>query len=142
MTRRLFVTTALPYTNAPFHIGHKNEHIQADTWVRFQRMRGHEVHFVCADDARGAHIHHGHSTDPPGSHAPARSIHAKLSENQQRLSELLAAGVADLRDGLIVHTVTIAGHSWLGHPHAQDAALDVPIRCNDDFDRTAVVLGG
>mgnify|MGYP001022751759 CR=1 FL=1 len=56
MTRKLFVTTALPYANAAFHIGHMMEYIQADTWVRFQRMRGHEVRFVCADDAHGAPI--------------------------------------------------------------------------------------
>jgi methionyl-tRNA synthetase len=56
MTRRLFVTTALPYANGNFHIGHIMEYIQADIWVRFQRMRGNEVHFVCADDAHGAPI--------------------------------------------------------------------------------------
>ena len=56
MTRKLFVTTALPYANGAFHIGHIMEYIQADTWVRFQRMRGHEVRFVCADDAHGAPI--------------------------------------------------------------------------------------
>ena len=56
MTRKLFVTTALPYANAPFHIGHMMEYIQADIWVRFQRMRGAEVHFVCADDTHGAPI--------------------------------------------------------------------------------------
>jgi methionyl-tRNA synthetase len=56
MPRKLFVTTALPYANAPFHIGHMMEYIQADVWVRFQRMQGHEVHFVCADDAHGAAI--------------------------------------------------------------------------------------
>jgi len=54
--RRLFVTTALPYANGSFHIGHIMEYIQADIWVRFQRMRGHEVHFVGADDAHGAPI--------------------------------------------------------------------------------------
>src|ERR1043166_2453707 len=54
--RTLFVTTALPYANAPFHIGHIMEYIQADIWVRFQRMRGHAVHFVGADDAHGAPI--------------------------------------------------------------------------------------
>ena len=54
--RRLFVTTALPYANGSFHIGHIMEYIQADIWVRFQRMSGHEVHFVCADDAHGAPI--------------------------------------------------------------------------------------
>ncbi|MBK7260857.1 MAG: methionine--tRNA ligase [Rubrivivax sp.] len=56
MTRKLFVTTALPYANAAFHIGHMMEYIQADTWVRFQRLRGHDVHFVCADDVHGAAI--------------------------------------------------------------------------------------
>jgi methionyl-tRNA synthetase len=54
--RRLFVTTALPYANGHFHIGHIMEYIQADIWVRFQRMQGNEVHFVCADDAHGAPI--------------------------------------------------------------------------------------
>ncbi len=54
--RKLFVTTALPYANGPFHVGHIMEYIQADIWVRFQRMQGHEVHFVCADDTHGAPI--------------------------------------------------------------------------------------
>jgi methionyl-tRNA synthetase len=56
MPRKLFVTTALPYANGNFHIGHIMEYIQADIWVRFQRMKGHEVNFVCADDAHGAPI--------------------------------------------------------------------------------------
>ncbi|THJ36144.1 methionine--tRNA ligase [Lampropedia aestuarii] len=57
MTQRtIFVTTALPYANGTFHIGHIMEYIQADTWVRFQRMRGHRVDFVGADDAHGAPI--------------------------------------------------------------------------------------
>ena len=56
MSRQLFVTTALPYANGPFHSGHVMEYIQADTWVRFQRMRGASVNFVCADDAHGAPI--------------------------------------------------------------------------------------
>jgi len=54
--RQLFVTTALPYANGKFHIGHIMEYIQADIWVRFQRMQGHEVNFVGADDAHGAPI--------------------------------------------------------------------------------------
>ena len=54
--RTLFVTTALPYANGAFHIGHIMEYIQADIWVRFMRMRGNEVHFVCADDTHGAPI--------------------------------------------------------------------------------------
>lgn len=61
MSRKLFVTTALPYANGPFHVGHMMEYIQADIWVRFQRMQQdngqqREVHFVCADDAHGAPI--------------------------------------------------------------------------------------
>lgn len=61
MSRKLFVTTALPYANAPFHIGHIMEYIQADIWVRFQRMqqdegKPREVHFVGADDVHGAPI--------------------------------------------------------------------------------------
>src|SRR5665811_1696818 len=56
MPRQLFVTTALPYANGNFHIGHIMEYIQADIWVRYQRMMGHEVHFVCADDCHGAPI--------------------------------------------------------------------------------------
>jgi methionyl-tRNA synthetase len=55
-SRRLFVTTALPYANGSFHIGHIMEYIQADIWVRFQRMLGHEVHLIGADDAHGAPI--------------------------------------------------------------------------------------
>jgi len=54
--RKLFVTTALPYANGAFHIGHIMEYIQADIWVRFQRMQGNEVHFVGADDAHGTPI--------------------------------------------------------------------------------------
>jgi methionyl-tRNA synthetase len=54
--RKLFVTTALPYANGNMHIGHMMEYIQADIWVRFQRMNGHAVNFVCADDAHGAAI--------------------------------------------------------------------------------------
>src|SRR5262249_15847429 len=56
MPPKLFVTTALPYANGPFHIGHIMEYIQADIWVRYQRMQENVVHFVCADDAHGAPI--------------------------------------------------------------------------------------
>jgi len=55
-SRQLFVTTALPYANGNFHIGHIMEYIQADIWVRYQRMMGHSVDFVCADDTHGAPI--------------------------------------------------------------------------------------
>lgn len=54
--RRILVTSALPYANGPIHLGHLVEYIQTDIWVRFQRARGHEVHYVCADDAHGTAI--------------------------------------------------------------------------------------
>ena len=103
--RRLFVTTALPYANGRFHIGHIMEYIQADIWVRFQRMRGHEVHFVCADDAHGAPImiaaekagdiaagrkpylegfhisfDNWHSTDGPENHQLAQAVYLDLKK--------------------------------------------------------------
>jgi len=54
--RNILVTCALPYANGPIHLGHMLEHIQADIWVRFQRLRGNNIHFVCADDAHGTAI--------------------------------------------------------------------------------------
>ena len=54
--RKILVTCALPYANGSLHLGHMVEHVQGDIWVRAMRMRGHECHFVCADDAHGAPI--------------------------------------------------------------------------------------
>ena len=56
MQRKILVTSALPYANGSIHLGHMVEYIQTDIWVRFQKMRGHEVHYVCADDAHGTPI--------------------------------------------------------------------------------------
>ncbi|HEY9238100.1 MAG TPA: methionine--tRNA ligase [Burkholderiaceae bacterium] len=84
MTRKLFVTTALPYANAPFHIGHMMEYIQADIWVRFQRMVGSEVHFVCADDAHGA---------------PIMIAAEKAGQTPQDFVAAIAAGRAKYLDG-------------------------------------------
>ncbi len=55
-TRRILVTSALPYANGPIHVGHLVEYVQTDIWARFQRMRGHECYYVCADDAHGTPI--------------------------------------------------------------------------------------
>lgn len=55
-SRKILVTCALPYANGPIHIGHMLEHIQADIWVRYQRMRGHEVWFISSDDAHGTAV--------------------------------------------------------------------------------------
>jgi len=54
--RKILVTSALPYANGPIHLGHLVEYIQTDIWARFQRMRGHTVYYVCADDAHGTPI--------------------------------------------------------------------------------------
>ncbi len=54
--RRILVTSALPYANGPIHIGHLVEYIQTDIWVRFQKSRGHECYYLCADDAHGTPI--------------------------------------------------------------------------------------
>ncbi|EMB3083239.1 methionine--tRNA ligase [Providencia rettgeri] len=56
VANKSLVTCALPYANGSIHLGHILEHIQADIWVRYQRMRGKEVHFICADDAHGTPI--------------------------------------------------------------------------------------
>ena len=54
--RKILVTSALPYANGSIHLGHLVEYIQTDIWVRFQKMRGHEVHYVCADDTHGTPV--------------------------------------------------------------------------------------
>jgi methionyl-tRNA synthetase len=56
MTRRILVTSALPYANGSIHLGHLVEYIQTDIWVRFQKMRGHECWYVCADDTHGTPV--------------------------------------------------------------------------------------
>ncbi|XRX42535.1 MAG: methionine--tRNA ligase [Buchnera aphidicola (Eriosoma harunire)] len=56
LKKKMLVTCALPYANGPIHIGHLLEHIQADIWVRYQRLRGHVVFFICADDTHGTAI--------------------------------------------------------------------------------------
>jgi len=56
MQRKILVTSALPYANGSIHLGHLVEYIQTDIWVRFQKMRGNECHYVCADDAHGTPI--------------------------------------------------------------------------------------
>ena len=84
MPRQLFVTTALPYANAPFHIGHMMEYIQADIWVRYQRMMGNAVHFVCADDAHGA---------------PIMIAAEKVGKSPQQFVDDIAAGRKPYLDG-------------------------------------------
>jgi methionyl-tRNA synthetase len=97
MPRQLFVTTALPYANAAFHIGHMMEYIQADIWVRAQRMQGAQVHFVCADDAHGA---------------PIMIAAEKAGKTPQQFVAEIAAGRAKYLDGF---------HIAFDHWHSTDA---------------------
>ncbi len=85
--RKLFVTTALPYANGKFHIGHIMEYIQADIWVRHQRMGGHMVQFVGADDAHGA---------------PIMIAAEKAGQTPQQFVAGIAAGRKDYLDGFHV----------------------------------------
>ena len=107
MTRKLFVTTALPYANAPFHIGHMMEYIQADIWVRFQRMQGHEVQFVCADDAHGA---------------PIMIAAEKAGKTPQQFVAEIAAGRKQYLDGF--HIAFDNWHSTDG-PENHELAQDI-----------------
>jgi len=109
MPRKLFVTTALPYANAAFHIGHMMEYIQADTWVRAQRMMGAQVNFVCADDAHGA---------------PIMIAAEKAGKTPQQFVADIAAGRAQYLDGF--HIAFDNWHSTDGpenHRLAQDIYL-------------------
>ena len=56
MKRRILITSALPYANGPIHLGHLVEYTQTDIWARYQRLRGQDVCYVCADDAHGTPI--------------------------------------------------------------------------------------
>jgi methionyl-tRNA synthetase len=103
--RQIFVTNALPYANGPLHLGHLVGYIQADVWVRFQRMQGHAVHYVCADDAHGtpimlaaekagvtpeafiAGIKVGHEQDFAAFHVQFDHYHSTHSEENRVLSE-------------------------------------------------------
>ncbi|MFZ1181545.1 MAG: methionine--tRNA ligase [Herbaspirillum sp.] len=105
--RRLFVTTALPYANGAFHIGHIMEYIQADIWVRFQRMQGHEVHFVGADDAHGA---------------PIMIAAEKAGVTPQQFVACIAAGRKQYLDGF-----HIAFDNWSSTDSRQNHALSQDI---------------
>lgn len=103
----MLVTCALPYANGSIHLGHMLEHIQADIWVRYQRMRGHQVHFICADDAHGtpimlkaqqlgitpeamiAAVSKEHQTDFAGFNINFDNYHSTHSDENRELAELI-----------------------------------------------------
>ncbi|MGZ8211784.1 MAG: methionine--tRNA ligase [Burkholderiales bacterium] len=119
-TRRILVTSALPYANGAIHLGHLVEYIQTDIWVRFQKMRGHEVHYVCADDTHGtaimlraekegvtpealiARVLEEHKRDFAGFHVEFDNYHTTHSEETRRLAseiylKVKAAGLIDVK---------------------------------------------
>jgi len=120
MTRKILVTSALPYANGAIHLGHLVEYIQTDIWTRFQKMRGHECWFVCADDTHGtpimlraekegltpeqliARVHAEHSRDFAGFHVAFDNYHTTHSDETRHYSEdifakLKAAGLIEIR---------------------------------------------
>src|SRR5688500_9055415 len=78
--RRILVTSALPYANGPIHLGHLVEYIQTDIWVRFQKLRGHECVYVCADDTHGTAI----MISARKAGVKEEEIIARMSEEHQR----------------------------------------------------------
>ena len=125
MPRQLFVTTALPYANAGFHIGHMMEYIQADTWVRFQRMQGVNVDFVCADDTHGApimiaaekagktpqqfvaDIAAGRRQYLDGFHISFDNWHSTDAPENHELARQIYRDLRDCADGSLIETKTI-----------------------------------
>ena len=123
--RQLFVTTALPYANGNFHIGHIMEYIQADIWVRFQRMQGHEVNFVCADDAHGApimiasekagktpqqfvaDIAAGRKPYLDGFHIGFDNWHSTDAPENHELARQIYRDLRDNKDGSLIETKTV-----------------------------------
>ncbi|MDP2825763.1 MAG: methionine--tRNA ligase [Sulfuritalea sp.] len=120
MTRKILVTSALPYANGAIHLGHLVEYIQTDIWTRFQKMRGHECWYVCADDTHGtpimlraekeglapeqliARVHEEHSRDFAGFHVAFDNYHTTHSDETRHYSEdiygkLKAAGLIEVR---------------------------------------------
>ena len=105
--RNILVTSALPYANAPLHLGHMLEQVQTDIWVRFQRSRGHNCRYVCADDAHGtaimlsaekqgvtpeahiANIKALHEADSAGFHVSFDNYHSTHSPENQNWSETI-----------------------------------------------------
>lgn len=105
--RKILVTCALPYANGSIHLGHILEHIQADIWVRYLRMRNNQVHFICADDAHGtpvmlkaqqlgvapedmiAEVSREHQTDFAGFNIGYDNYHTTHSEENREFSELI-----------------------------------------------------
>ena len=118
MSRRILVTTALPYTNGPIHAGHLLEHVQSDIWVRYQRLRGNECIYVCADDTHGTAtmlkaerdgvdpevmiegMRQEHVRDFKGFHIDYDNYYSTHSEENRELCELIYGRLVECRPDL------------------------------------------
>jgi len=105
--RKILVTSALPYANGPIHLGHLVEYIQTDIWSRFQKMRGHDCLYVCADDAHGtpimlraqgegiepeeliARVAREHQADFAGFHIGFDNYHSTHSDENRELASMI-----------------------------------------------------
>lgn len=97
MSRSIIVTAALPYANGPIHIGHLVEYVQADIWVRYQKLIGNDCLYVCADDAHGTPI--------------MLSARKRGIEPKQLIDEMHASHSADFRDFLVDFDIFHSTHS-------------------------------
>ena len=124
-SRKILVTSALPYANAPLHLGHMLEQVQTDIWVRFQRSRGHHCRYVCADDAHGtaimlsaekqgvtpeahiANIKALHEADSAGFHISFDNYHSTHSSENQAWSETIFKRL-EANDHIVIRSVVQA----------------------------------
>jgi len=122
MTRKILVTSALPYANGSIHLGHLVEYIQTDIWVRFQKMQGHQCHYVCADDTHGTpimlraekegitpeqlieRVHGEHLADFTGFHIGFDNYYSTNSEENRELAQGI---YRKLRDAGLIEVRTI-----------------------------------
>ena len=152
--RRLFVTSALPYANGAIHVGHLVGYIQADIWVRFQRMQDNVVHYCCADDTHGtpimlraeqegitpealiARVLKEHQRDFADFHVKFDNYHTTHSEETRKLSEEIYARIkaASLIERALEQTIE--------NPQWRTADLGGPLGTKAFGERVAAVLTG
>jgi len=123
MKRKILVTSALPYANGSIHLGHLVEYIQTDIWVRFQKMQGHECHYVCADDTHGTpimlraqtegitpealieRVWHEHKADFDGFHVNFDNFYSTNSDENRELAQNIYRKLRD--EAKLIETKTI-----------------------------------
>ncbi len=123
MKRKILVTSALPYANGSIHLGHLVEYIQTDIWVRFQKMQGHECHYVCADDTHGTpimlraqaegitpealieRVWHEHKADFDGFHVEFDNYYSTNSDENRELAQNIYRKLRD--QAKLIETKTI-----------------------------------